>query len=129
MRDENGGAALHDLAEAREDAFFSVGVYACQGIIENEDARVADDGAGDGGPLLLTAGEGDSAFADHGVEAARELEDLGGDMGDGCGLLDLFRGCFGNSEGDVLADGLGEEKGLLRDETYLFAERLKFPLS
>ena len=51
---------------------------------------VADDGAGDGGALLLAAGEGEAAFADLGVEAFGELENFGADVGDGGGFLDLF---------------------------------------
>ena len=122
MGDEDGGAALHNGAEAVEDAFFGVGIDAGERVVEDEDARVADDGAGDGGALLLTAREGDAAFADHGVEALGELEDLGGDVGDGGGFLDLFGSCLGNTEGDVLANGLGEEEGLLGDEAYVFAQ-------
>lgn len=120
--DEDGGPALHDGAKAVEDALFGVGVDAGEGVVEDEDARVADDGAGDGGALLLAAGEGDAALADHGVEALGELEDLGGDVGDGGGFLDLFSSCLGDTEGDVLADGLGEEEGLLRDVAYVFAQ-------
>ena len=58
-----------------------------------------------------------------GVEAAGKLEDLGADVGDGGGVFDLFGGGFGAAEGDVLADGFGEEEGLLRDEADAFAER------
>ena len=83
---------------------------------------IADDGAGDGGALLLAAGEGDSALADHGVEAAGEFEDLGRDVGDGGGVFDLFGGGVGRAEGDVVADGVGEEEGLLGDEADVFAK-------
>src|SRR6185312_8136318 len=41
--DEDGGAALHALAEAIEDALLGVGVYAGEGVVEDEDARVAED--------------------------------------------------------------------------------------
>ena len=70
-----------------EDALFGVGVYAGEGVVEDEDVGVADDGAGDGGALFLAAGEGEAALADHGVEAFGELEDLGGDVGDWWRLL------------------------------------------
>ena len=50
--------------EAAEDALFGVGVDAGQGVVEDEDFGVADDGAGDGGALFLAAGEGESALAD-----------------------------------------------------------------
>ena len=88
--DEDGGAALHDLAQAGEDLLFGVGVDGGERVVEDEDARVADEGAGDGGALLLAAGEGDAALADHGVEAAREFEDLVGDVGGRGGFQDLL---------------------------------------
>jgi len=119
---KDGRAAFHDVAEAREDALFGVGVDAGKGVVEDEDAGVADDGAGDGGTLLLAAGEGDAALADHGVEAAGKFEDLGGDVGDGGGLFDLVGGGVGRAEGDVVADGVGEEEGLLGDEADVLAK-------
>ena len=103
MGDEDGGAAVHDLAEAGEDLLFGVGVYGGEGVVEDEDAGVAEDGAGDGGALLLAAGEGDAALADDGLEAAGELEDLGGDVGGGGGVEDLGVGGVGAAEGDVCA--------------------------
>ena len=67
---KDGRATAHDLAQAGEDALFGIGVHARQRIVEDQDARVADDGAGDGGALLLPAGEGDAAFADQSLKAA-----------------------------------------------------------
>ena len=74
--DEDRGAALHDFAQAGEDLLLGVGVDGGQCVVEDEDAGVAEHGAGDGGALLLAAGEGDAALADHGVEAAGEFENL-----------------------------------------------------
>ncbi len=125
MGDEDGGAALHDLTEAGEDALFGVGIDRGEGVVEDEDARVADDGSGDGGALFLAAGESDSALANHGLEAAGELEDLVSDVGDGGGLFDLLGGGVRGAEGDVVADGVGEEEGLLRDEADVSAEGLE----
>ena len=124
MGDEDRGAALHGFAEAGEDLLFGVGVYAGQGVVEDQDGGIAEDGAGDGGALLLAAGEGDAALADDGAEAAGELEDLVGDVGGAGGGFDLLVegqggvfavGC-GDSKGDVVGDGGGEEEGLLGDE-------------
>ena len=90
MGDEDGGAALHGFAEAGEDLLFGVGVYAGQGVVEDQDGGIAEDGAGDGGALLLAAGESDAALADDGAEAGRELEDLVGDVGGAGGGFDLL---------------------------------------
>src|ERR1700747_939489 len=63
VRNQNGGAAVHDAAQASENALFGLRIDAGEGSVEDEDARVADDGAGDGRALLLSAGERDAAFA------------------------------------------------------------------
>jgi hypothetical protein len=123
--DEDSRAALHDSLEAGEDLFFGVGVYGGQCVVEDEDAGVADYGSGYGGALLLAAGEGETALAYHGVEAAGEFEDLVSDVGDGGGFFDLLVGGGGNSEGYVVADGVGEEVGLLGDEADVLTETLE----
>ena len=37
VRDEDGGAAFHDSLQTAEDALFGVGVYAGEGVVEDED--------------------------------------------------------------------------------------------
>src|SRR5205823_396707 len=120
--DEDGGAAFHDAVEAAEDPLFGVGVDAGQGVVEDKNFGVADDGAGDSCALFLTAGEGESTLADLGVEAFGEFENFITDVGDGGGFLHLFGGRVGSAEGDVLANGFGEEEGLLRDEADALAQ-------
>ena len=53
VRDQNCGASLHDIFEALENALFGEGVYARQGVIEDQDLWIAQDGARDGDALLL----------------------------------------------------------------------------
>ncbi len=48
VRDEDGGASLHHFAQAVEDVIFGVGIDAGEGVVEDEDARLANDGAGNG---------------------------------------------------------------------------------
>jgi hypothetical protein len=123
--DEDGGAVAHDLAQAGEDALLGVGVDGGERVVEDEDTGVADDGAGDCGALLLAAGEGDAALTDLGLETVGELEDFGGDVGRGGGVEDLGWGGVGSAEGDVLRDGVGEEKGLLGNEADGSAEMVE----
>ncbi len=59
-----------------EDFVFGVGVDAGEGVVEDEDAGTAEEGAGDGGALLLASGEGDAALADGGVIAIGEGLDV-----------------------------------------------------
>src|SRR5947208_3246935 len=67
VRDEDRGPSEHDFSQMVEDLFFGVGVDAGKSVVEDEDTRVADDGARNRGPLLLAAREGDAAFANDGV--------------------------------------------------------------
>src|ERR1039458_1148897 len=114
--DEDGGASLHELAQAVEDLVLGVGIDAGESVIEHQDTRLPNDGAGDGDTLLLSSGEGEAALADHGFVLFGEALDIGGDAGDGGGAADLRIACVLDAEGDVFADGGAEEKGFLRDE-------------
>src|SRR5216683_1788001 len=38
--DQNRGAALHDAAQAAEDAFFGLGVHGGKRVVEDQDARI-----------------------------------------------------------------------------------------
>ena len=80
MRDQDRRPALHAAAQLFEDALFGVGVHAGQGIVEDQDARIANQRAGEGGALFLTAGESESAFADQRFEAVGELLELAANM-------------------------------------------------
>ena len=95
---------LHDFAQMVEDLVFGLRVDAGESVVEDQDARVADEGAGDGGALLLSAGEGDAALADHRVVAFGEAFDVGGDVGGFGGISGSLRRWRLDSEGDVLAD-------------------------
>ena len=95
------------------------------GVVQDEDARVHQQGAGDGDALFLPAGEGDAALADAGVVASGSCQDEFVRLG-GCGSLDdLLIGGAGAAEGDVFADGSGEEGRLLEDDADLAAQGLQ----
>ncbi len=72
-------------------------------------------GASDGGALLLSAGQGDAAFADDGVVFLGEALDVGVETCDFSGCANLLKVVFGKSKRDVAADGFGEQIGILRD--------------
>ena len=91
VRNQNGGAAVHDAAQAREDALFGLRVDAGEGIVEDEDARIADDGTCDGGALLLSARRSDAALADYRFILIRETFDVGIEAGDFRGFTNLCK--------------------------------------
>src|SRR5271154_6227061 len=63
MRNHEGGTALHQVAQAILDHCLRFGVERTGGLVEDEDARVGEDGAGDGETLTLAARELHSALA------------------------------------------------------------------
>src|ERR1700687_2783864 len=80
VRDENGRAAAHDVAQMIENLVFGVSVDAGERVVEDENLGIADESAGNGGALLLSAGERDAAFSDHGVVAFGEGFDVRRDV-------------------------------------------------
>ena len=76
----------------------------------------------DGQALALAARDLDSALADHGVQAARRprQQRLAGGLAEH--LEDLVVCCVRTHEEQVLADGPGEELGVLRDQAQALAQ-------
>src|SRR6266436_4809355 len=129
MRNQNGGAAFHDSAESGEDVLLGLRVNGGKRIVEDKDAGIADNGAGNGGALLLPAGEGDAAFADHGFVGLGEAHHLSVQAGNfGC-LADARVVKLRQAEGDVAAHGLAEQVSVLRNETNGLAQGGERPLA
>lgn len=55
VRDDERGAALHQLVQRVLDFAFGVGVQRGCGLVQDKDARVLEEGAGDGDALALPA--------------------------------------------------------------------------
>ena len=81
--DDEAGAADDQLLERALDRRLGFVVDGAGGLVQDQDARVADDGARQGDALALPAGELLAALADLGVVAvgqgADEVVGLGGD--------------------------------------------------
>ncbi len=75
MGDDEGRAAGHRLRQAGPDLGLGPRVDRGGGVVEDEDAGVGEQGAGDRDPLALAAREGEAALADDGVVAARQVAD------------------------------------------------------
>ena len=120
--DEEGGSSLHEGFEGLLDETLALGIEGAGGFVEDEDGRVAEDGACDGDALALTAGELDAAVADGGLVTLGEGLDEGVGVGETGGLFDLGLGGPGSTVGDVVGDRTTEQEDLLRDERELIAE-------
>ena len=114
--DEQGGAAAHDLAQCVVDLGLDAGVHRGGGVVEQEEARVGEDRAGEGDALALAAGEGEALFADDGVVAVGQGGDEAVGLG-GAGGGEHRRSSrgVGAAVGDVGAHGVGEQEAVLGD--------------
>src|SRR5208337_85448 len=121
VRDNEGGAAAHQVTQPLLNERLRFGIKTGRSFVENQDARVGQDGAGDGDALLLAAGKLHAAFPDHGVvfllERFREFIHTR----DAAGRKDLFLGGVGPGVGDVFANGAVEQKRLLQHHAQLRA--------
>src|SRR6267154_2750037 len=73
MRNQNRRATIHDAFQAGQDAFFGLRVHTRKRIIQYQNTRIANHGAGNCGALFLPTRESDSAFADHRFIALRKI--------------------------------------------------------
>src|SRR5438552_4215278 len=129
VRNQNRGAALQDSAQAVEDALLGLGVDARERVVEDENARIADNGAGDGGALLLPTGKSDAALADHGFVGFPEVLDVAMKTGDFGRFADALLVIFRQAEGDIAANGFAKQVSVLRNETDGLAERGERPFA
>ncbi len=77
MRDENGRAPFGEALERFAQGFLALGIERGGGLVEQQDRRVAQEGAGNGDALLLPAGEAPREFAHGRLVALRKRADEG----------------------------------------------------
>lgn len=125
----NGGEAVGDedlgrfalqIANGLLDPVFGDGVERGGGFIEDQDGGFFDKSAGDGEALLLASGESFAHFGEKGVVFEGHFFNEFVGVGLGCGFFD-FSFAEATAKGDVLGNGVEEEKGFLRDEGDLVA--------
>ena len=105
MGDHQGGAIPGDAVEGVLDVLFGVAVERRGRLVQQQDRRPLQDGAGDGDALLLAAGQLEAALADFGVVAFRRRLDEGIDLGVRRGRLDLGIARVPAATTDVVAHG------------------------
>ena len=104
-----------DLLERAANAALRGGIDRGRGVVEDQDAWVEQEGAGDRDALPLAAGQRQSALADHRVVAVGQLLDEGRGLGALGGEVHLRLGRLGASERDVVMDRGAEEVRVLGD--------------
>ena len=74
VRDEDHGSASADAPHIGLDRGFAFIVQSGRGFVEDQNARVADQGPGDRNPLSLSPGQRSAALSDHRCVAFRKAE-------------------------------------------------------
>src|SRR6266852_3057539 len=75
VRNDEGRASFHEALEGLEQEVFGLGIERAGWLVEDEDGRVFEQGAGDGHPLALTAREGSTVLAEHRLVAFGQTSD------------------------------------------------------
>ena len=122
MGNQNHRGAAQVLPQGGADLGIRLGVHRRQGVVKDHHRRALHQHPGDGHPLLLTAREGHAPLAHQSIVAVGEFGDGLVHAGNGCGAAKLLGGRLRRCGGDVLADGLGEEEGLLEHQANLSAQ-------
>ena len=103
------------VVEGRLHGGLVLGVEVAGGLVEDHDAGVLQQHAGDGQALLLAARQAVAALADQGVEPVGQGGDHVVDPGGPAGRLQLGVGGVGAGVAQVGAHGVVEEVGVLGD--------------
>jgi hypothetical protein len=114
VRDDDGRGAVRHGREIGLDGLFGRAVERRGRLVEDEDARALQDGAGNRKTLLLATGELEPALADQGCVAVRQGVDEALQRGGGGRGIHLRRARIRAGERDVLADHVVEQDRLLR---------------
>src|SRR5580704_8170030 len=109
VRDHNRGAAAAHLLQRALDLLLGAGVERAGRLVEQQDVRVLEDGAGDRHPLLLAARELQPALAHGRLVALRQRHDEVVDARQPGSLLDLVAAGAGPAIGDVVVDRIVEQ--------------------
>lgn len=90
VRDEQSRLTCTALFQVVEDDFFRLGIHRRNRVVEDQDGRIFQQGAGDGDALLLAAGHRHAALAQNGLVAVLEIHDIIPHIGHACRPLDVL---------------------------------------
>ena len=126
--DDDRGALGHELRERAAEHGLVHRIEMRGRLVQDQNRRVLEDGAGDGDALALAAGEPRAAFADARLQPLRQ----GGHEVVQCRAADRLRqrglGRIRPGDEDVGAEGVVEEVGVLRHQGDAGAESVERPL-
>ena len=120
--DDKARAVFHEVVERLLDQALGGGVHARGRLVENQDRRVFQEGAGDREALLLADAEFHPALAELRVETLGETPDEILGVRSAEGLPHFLLGGFGLADAEVLGSGAVEKKTLLRHDGDVVAQ-------
>ncbi len=124
MRDDQRGPAGQDGTQRRLHHALTRNVQQRRRLVEHEDRRGGQEGAGEGDQLPLPGGQATASFAYLRVIAAGQRADEGVRADSGCGRFDVSLAGARLAEPHVVRDGAAEQEVLLGDQHDLVAQRL-----
>ena len=95
VRDRDGGAPLGEGIERALDLLLGFGIEGGGRLIEDQNARIVDQGARNGNALALTARKREAAIPDTGIIALGERNDK------------VMRACRASGRNDLILGGIG----------------------
>ena len=106
----------HQIGKRGGDLGLAFGVERRGRLVEQQQRRIAQNGARDGDALALATRQRDAALADRRVESVRQRRDEGCGMGMLGGARDIGIGCAGSAEADIVAHRGREHHAVLRHQ-------------
>ena len=120
--DDKAGTALHQAVHSSLDALLGAGIHAAGSLVQNQDAVICQNGAGDGKQLLLSLTDVGGVLVQLHLVAAGQGADKVVGVGSLCGGDHLFIGGVKPTVADVLHDGALEQPCVLQHHTKAFAQ-------
>ena len=128
--DDEGGASPRGGGDGALDLVFGGAVDGAGRIVQDQDARIGQEGARQRQALALPAGERDAALADDGVVALRRKLRMNSSAWAAiAAAFDLVRVGARFAKGDILADRAREQEDILLDDGDLRAQRGQVPVA
>ena len=120
--DHKAGAALHQAVHGGLDALLGTGIHAAGGLVQNQDAVICQNGAGDGEQLLLALTYVGSILVQLHLVAAGQGADKVVSVGSLGGGNHFFVGSIQTAIADVLHDGALEQPCVLQHHAEALAQ-------
>mmetsp|Transcript_56764 Transcript_56764/g.123379 ORF Transcript_56764/g.123379 Transcript_56764/m.123379 type:complete len:224 (-) Transcript_56764:988-1659(-) len=123
MGDDKRGTTPHELGECIANYVFALCIEGAGGFVEQENAWVSNSRSGDGHTLLLPAAQSHPTLSDECRHAVGEILCERVDVCERCSRFHRLVCCIGETIANVLRNGHGKQRRLLRHNPESTPER------